>query len=232
MYEGTRGPGKTDALLMDFARDIGRGLGVDWRGVLFRRTYLELGDVIEKSKKWFPRIFAGAQYNETEHFWRFRDGEALLLRQFERDSDYDKYHGHAYPWIGWEELCNWPNDVPFTSMISTNRSANPHVRKRIRATANPYGVGHNWVKLRFRLPIPPGRIVGPVIADALDREGKPTHHRVVVHGDLSENKILLFADPNYEQTIGAAAKNESQLKAWKRGDWDVVAGGMFDDVWR
>jgi hypothetical protein len=231
LYEGTRGPGKTDALLMDFARDVGRGLGPDWRGVLFRRSYKELGDVIEKAKKWFPRIFPGVVYNETDHFCRFPAGETLLFRHFERDSDYNSYHGHAYPWIGWEEICNWPSDVPFTSMISTNRSANPRVRKRIRSTANPYGVGHNWVKLRYRLPISMGARVGPIIKDALDREGKPTHWRVAVHGDLSENLVLLHADPNYEQTIGAAAKNESQLRAWKRGDWNVVAGGMFDDVW-
>ena len=231
LYEGTRGPGKTDALIMDFARDVGRGLGPDWRGVLFRRSYKELGDVIEKTKKWFPRIFPGAVYNETDHFWRFPADEALLLRHFERDSDYNSYHGHAYPWIGWEELCNWSTDVPFISMISTNRSANPRVRKRIRATANPYGVGHNWVKLRYKLPILPGRIIGPVIKDAVDREGKPVHWRVAVRGTLAENKVLLYADPNYGQSIGAAAQNESQLKAWREGDWDVVAGGMFDDVW-
>lgn len=231
LYEGTRGPGKTDALLMDFARDVGRGLGADWRGVLFRRTYPELGDVIAKSKKWFPRIFPTARYNEAEHTWVFADGETLLLRPFERDSDYDKYHGHAYPWIGWEELCNWPTDVPFTSMISTNRSSNPKIRRRIRATANPYGVGHNWVKNRYRLSGAPTWTVGPVIRDALERDGKPAHWRVVVHGDLSENKILLHADPDYERSIAAAARNDSQLRAWKLGDWDVVAGGMFDDVW-
>ena len=26
LYDGTRGPGKTDALLMDFAQDVGKGL--------------------------------------------------------------------------------------------------------------------------------------------------------------------------------------------------------------
>ena len=231
LYEGTRGPGKTDALLMDFARDVGRGLGADWKGVLFRRTYPQLKDVIDKSLRWFPRIFPTAIYNQTEHYWTFSGGEQLLFRPFERDQDYDNFHGHAYPWLGWEELCNWPSDVPFTSMISTNRSANPKVKRRIRATANPYGVGHNWVKIRYKLPTAPGRSKGAVIKDAVDREGRPTHWRTSVRGQLSENKVLLHADPNYEQSIGAAAKNQSQLAAWKRGDWNVVAGGMFDDVW-
>src|SRR3954463_8944894 len=80
LYEGTRGPGKTDALLMDFAREVGTGLGADWRGILFRRTYKELGDVVAKTRKWFPLIFPGATFNKQEFTWHFPDGEELLLR--------------------------------------------------------------------------------------------------------------------------------------------------------
>jgi len=61
LYEGTRGNGKTDALLMDFGQHVGRGYGAEWRGVLFRRTYPELDDVIKKSLKWFPRIWPRAR---------------------------------------------------------------------------------------------------------------------------------------------------------------------------
>ena len=32
LYEGTRGPGKTAALLMDFAQHCGQGFGANWRG--------------------------------------------------------------------------------------------------------------------------------------------------------------------------------------------------------
>jgi len=38
LYEGTRGPGKTNALLMDFCQHVGQGFGAAWRGVLFRRS--------------------------------------------------------------------------------------------------------------------------------------------------------------------------------------------------
>jgi hypothetical protein len=41
----------------------------------------------------------------------------------------------------------------------------------------------------------------------------------------------LAADPNYAQTIAASAQNKAMAKAWLDGRWDVVAGGMFDDVW-
>ena len=53
LLEGTRGGGKTDALLMSFAQYCGRGFGEHWRGVLFRLTYPQLADVVAKSKRWF-----------------------------------------------------------------------------------------------------------------------------------------------------------------------------------
>jgi hypothetical protein len=156
LFEGTRGPGKTDALLMDFGQFVGKGHGPDWRGILFRRTYPELGDVIAKSRKWFPQIFPGAKYNAGEHYWTFPEGETLLFRHFKQPDDYWNYHGHAYPWIGWEELTTWPTPECYTSMFSCARSANPQIPIRVRSTTNPYGcvpygdvltVGRGWVRI-------------------------------------------------------------------------------------
>lgn len=222
LYEGTRGPGKTDALLMAFYQFCGRGYGAEWRGILFRRTYPELQDVIEKSQKWFAKLCPGARYNHSEHVWTFPDGEKLFLRHFDKPSDYWKYHGHAYPCLMWEELCTWPSDAGYKKMMSTCRSTMPGMPRMIRATANPYGVGHNWVKARFRLPN--GNMIGQVIRD---EEGE----RVAIHGELRENKVLLHADPGYIDRLRASASNDAELRAWLHGDWNIVAGGMFDDVW-
>ncbi|QXN72397.1 terminase large subunit [Rhodobacter phage RcSimone-Hastad] len=227
LYEGTRGPGKTDALLMDFLQHVGTGLGPDWRGILFRRSHPELADVIAKSQKWFKRIFPGAEYNKVEKTWTFPDGEQLLLRHIKVVEDYNSYHGHAYPWIGWEELTNWADDAVFRKMFSCCRSSNPRVPRKVRATCNPYGVGHNWVKRRYRLP----SHRGVVIRDAVDSEGELEPPRVAIHGHIYENRILLDADPNYISRLRASARNPAELKAWLKGDWDIVAGGMLDDVW-
>src|SRR5690606_27516175 len=32
--------------------------------------------------------------------------------------------------------------------------------------------------------------------------------------------------------IRSAARNKSELAAWIDGSWDILAGGMFDDLWR
>ena len=231
LYEGTRGPGKSDAMLMDYLQHVGQGWGGEWRGVLFRKTYPELQDVIDKGLKWFPRIFPGARYNRSEHYWTFPDGEQLFFRHFERPEHYWSYHGHAYPWIGWEELTTWPDPSCFKSMFSCARSTAVGIPIKVRATTNPYGVGHNWVKARYRLPITGSHTVGPVIRDARDRDGELEPERVAVHGLLQENQILLHANPKYISNIRAAARNPAELRAWLYGDWNIVAGGMFDDVW-
>ncbi len=231
LYEGTRGPGKTAALLVDFGKDCGKGYGAAWRGILFRRTYPELQDVIEKSKELIPMIWPEARYNESEHFWTWPTGEKLSFRQFDKPRDYWKYHGHEYPWIAWEELTNWPSDEGYCKMMSTSRSSNPNIKCRVRSTCNPHGVGHNWVKHRFRLPLNQGQKVGPLIADSRDLEGELEPPRRAVHGELDENLVLLHAQPDYKQKLRAAATSEAELKAWLYGDWNIVSGGMFDDLW-
>jgi len=139
LYEGTRGPGKTDTLLMDFAQEIGKGWKEDWRGIIFRRTFPELEDIINKSKKWFPRIWPErCKYNESAHVWRWESGEVLYFGHAIRGSDYDSYHGHAYTFIGWEELCTWASDELYRRMMSLSRSTRKGIPLKYRATANPY----------------------------------------------------------------------------------------------
>jgi len=225
ILEGSRGTGKTEALLMSFAMYVGRGFGRSWRGIIFRRSFTELSDLIEKSRRWFSEFFPQATYNQGKHEWRFKTGETLLLRYMGRPTDYWAYHGHEYPYMAFEELTAWPSDECFRRMFSCVRSSSKEVPRMVRATTNPSGVGHNWVKARYQLPLAPGHVVGPVI----ETDGEP--QRVSVRGRLEENRILLGADPDYVDRIVAAASSESQRRAWRDGDWNIVDGGMFDDLW-
>lgn len=227
--EGTRGGGKTDTLLMDFYSDVGKGYGAAWKGILFRQTYKQLTDVITKSKKWFHLVCPKAKYNSSEHYWKFPDGEILLLRQFSRDDDYWNYHGHEYPWVAWEELCNWAMPSGYLRMMSTCRSSHPEVAKiiRYRSTTNPYGPGHNWVKHRFNLP----GSRGVVNWEPYDEDGRKEQPRLALFSDINENTVLLESDPEYVNRLLGSARNEAEKQAWVYGSWDIVAGGMFDDVW-
>lgn len=240
LYEGTRGPGKTEALLNDFSQHCGSGFGSAWRGVLFRKTYKQLADVIAKSKRLYGRVFPEARFlaSEGQLRWVFSGGEELLFRVLKNADDYDDYHGHEYPWIGFEELTRWPDDIAYKRMFSCCRTSHPGIEqedgtllkvpRKIRATTNPYGVGHGWVKARFQLPHKRFEIIrGEIDPDT----GRREPDRVAIFGRLSENKILLASDPDYESNIAASARNSSEKRAWLFGDWDITAGGMFDDVW-
>jgi hypothetical protein len=223
LYEGTRGNGKTDCLLMDFYQHVGKGYGAEWRGILFRQTYKQLSDVVVKSKKWFKLLCPGAVFNEQDYRWTFPSGEVLYFRYMATEDDYWNYHGHAYPWIGWEELTTWASDKCYKVMMSCCRSTRVGMPRCYRATANPYGPGHNWVKSRWQLPHMRGKVIRGLA-------GEPP--RVAVHGRLSENLVLKCADPDYINKIRAAARNPSELAAWTEASWDITAGGMFDDIWQ
>jgi len=140
--------------------------------------------------------------------------------------DYISYHGHAYPWIGFEELTNWPADDVYRVMMSCSRSTVVGMPRKYRSTCNPYGKGHNWVKARWRLPILPGHTVGPIIVDA-----ETGLARVAVHGDMRENVALMRAEPDYTSKITMAARSQGEREAWLAGSWDIVSGGMCDDLW-
>lgn len=223
MYEGNRGPGKTITLLMDFAKEVGKGYGDAWRGILFRRQFGDLDDVVRKIEEWFPPLFPGFRFlkSKSEYMALWPDGEALLLRHMRDANDYSEYHGHEYPWIGWEELTEWEDDEAYRLMMSCCRPPRPGVPRRIRATTNPYGPGHVWVKKRFKLPDHRFHVIR--IAGEMPR--------VAIHGALKENFLLTYAEPDYPVTIRQAARNPAQAEAWLNADWNVTSGGMIDDVW-
>ncbi len=220
LFEGTRGPGKTDALLMDFAQHVGQGFGRAWRGILFRRTYKQLSDVVAKTKKWFWQIFPDAKFNESDYVWKWPGGEELLLRYMDKPDDYWNYHGHEYPFIAWEELTNWGTLDCYEAMKSCCRSSHPGVPRKYRSTCNPWGRGHNAVKRYFVDPAP----AGVPIVDAQGRK------RVRLFGSIFENKILLDADPGYLLNLQSIT-DENKKRAWLYGDWDITAGGALDDIW-
>jgi len=236
LYEGTRGPGKTDCLLMDFLQHVGKdtrtslqkengvpqmtGWGQEWRGVLFRQSFPQLTDVIHKSMKLIRTIWPEAKYNKATSTWRWETGEMLKFSWMERPEDYWNFHGHSYTWVAFEELTTWAEPSCYTMMMSCCRSTRQGIPIKYRGTTNPYGPGHNWVKARFHLPNHNGMVTDVI-------EG----NRIAIHGSLDENFILMHADPQYKERLRQGARNEAELRAWLFGDWEIVAGGMLDDLW-
>lgn len=250
LYHGTRGPGKTDCQLVRFAKNVGVGYGSFWRGVIFDRKYKNLDDLIIKSKRIFRKIFGKrCKFLESkgDYKWVWDTGEELLFRQFLKPDDYWNYHGQEFPFIGWNELCKYPNSDPYESMMSCNRSSwtqekngvwvegkgwnLPPIPLEVFSTTNPYGPGHNWVKAKFIDPAPNGKIVETVLTvfhPGLKREVEIVRKQIAIFGSYKENPYL---DPIYVAELESIT-DPNKRAAWLEGDWDIVAGGALDDVWR
>jgi hypothetical protein len=249
-YEGTRGPGKTDVQLMKFRRYVGMGYGRFWRGVIFDREYKNLEDMISKSLRWFPQMQDGCRFlsSGADLKWVWPTGEELLFRQIKRFSDYWKYHGQEFPYIGWNELCKFASPDLYDMLKSCNRSSFrpedypipiegqstpsflPEIPLITFATANPYGPGHGWVKRRFIDPVEPGtimRTVSRVFNPRTQKHEDVTKMRVRIFGSYKENRYL---SPEYVADLENIT-DENKRKAWLWGDWDIVSGGALSDLW-
>lgn len=217
-YGGARGGGKTSGLLGHWIKHQARW-GAHARGIIFRRTLDELEEVMEQSEALFPKI--GGRYIVGKKTWLFPNTAKLLFRFIESDMLVRKYQGRAYTWMGMEEVTNWASEDVIDRLKGSLRSGNASIQCQWVGTGNPGGVGHNWVKARFIDPMPP---MTPY------RDPKTGIIRIFIPAKLIDNKILMANDPGYVNRLRSSGP-EWLVKAWLDGNWNIVAGGMFDDVW-
>lgn len=215
-YGGAKGGGKTDFLLADWlqcAREFGKAA----RGVIFRKTYDELGEIQRRAVDLFPS--AGGKYHKSGREWQFDNGASLVLRFLESDDDVRRYQGHQYNWIGFDELTDWKTPFCYFEMMSCCRSPSG-ARCTMRATGNPGRVGHAWVKQRFIDPVSPFTVY---------TDPETGLERVFIPAKLSDNIILQHKDPDYKRRL--LAMSPEKRRAYLEGDWDIFAGQVLSD-WR
>jgi len=213
LFGGARGGGKSDALLGDWTGHAASSNG-HARGVIFRRTTPQLEEIIARSKEIYYPL--GAQWLAGKQTWVFPCGSRLKMRWLERDEDAENYQGHSYTYIGFDELGNWPNPNPIDKINATLRSAHG-VKCVMRATANPGGVGHQWLKERYITPSPP-------MTPFYDADKHV--NRVYIPSRLKDNRKLMAADPGYIDRLKSSGP-PWLVRAWLDGDWDASAGDSF-----
>lgn len=228
LYAGARAPGKTWALLADFAQHVGQGFGAGWRGLLIRRTMDRHKEIIQIGNELFPKIFPGVQFNIMRSYWDFPDGSRLTLGSIDNIQDYYKYHGSSYPWIGVDELTEFETPDLYIRLMSLSRSTIPGMQKKVRVTANAYMAGQIWVRDRFHImQMRDGEIIGPLVQE-VDDAGHKLPSRRCIKGFISENPLI---DSDYIQKLAAAATCEAERKAWIDNDWSVSPGSPLGDLW-
>lgn len=225
LYGGAAGGGKSDYLLAEALRQVEKPL---YRGIIFRKTYPELQDLIDRSDELYSAAYPRAKYNNTKHFWKFPSGAKIYFGAMQYTKDRKKYQGKHYDFIGFDELTHFTWEE-YSYMYSRNRPSGPGMRMYMRSTANPGGVGHGWVKSHFitcAKPMTTSR-VRVVIKSPTGELIKKTRTRIFIPSSVFDNKILMENDPNYIASLAMLPKQERDALLY--GDWNSFEGQVFTE---
>ena len=227
LYGGAAGGGKSDALLTEALRQVHIP---HYRAILFRKTFPQLTDLIDRSRELYGRAFPSAEFNATAHCWRFPSGAKIYFGNLPRDEDRYNYQGKRYDFIAFDELTQF-TWAQYSYLMSRNRPGGPGTRVYLRATANPGGIGHGWVKERFITAAPPmtpirdsyevARPDGSLLMMERDR--------IFVPSTVFDNQALLQNDPAYLANLAMLPQAEKDALLY--GSWDSFDGQVFRE-WR
>jgi phage terminase large subunit-like protein len=228
LYGGAAGGGKSEALLMWLAEGIHIPT---YSAIIFRRTYKQLtksnDSLVAKSFRLYKPL--GGDWNSTRMQWRFPSGAIIEMGALEHLNSIYDYQGPAFHRIAFDELTQFQEEQ-YLYLFSRIRAVQGFpVRMGMRASANPGGIGHAWVKQRFineeslamlrgldfRQPSPPGTVYW----NSPDRAFVPAR--------LADNPWLKFDE--YVKSLGhlSPVTRERLLN----GDWSVIEDALVKSSW-
>jgi len=222
LFGGAAGGGKSDSLIID-------SLGLQqnainnpiYRAIIFRRSFPEIRELVDRTRDIYPKIVPGATYSESDKLWKFPSGAKIEFGYLEADKDRFRYQGRQFMHIGWDELTHWASDVSYEYLLSRLRTPDPSIKCFCRATTNPGGIGHDWVQKRWRIQDDgsPSRVRVHI--------GDTTVHRRFIPARLSDNPYLI--DSGYRERL--MQMSEMERRALLEGRWDVVEikGAIYNE---
>ena len=206
------------------------------RMLLVRRSTEELRELIAVSKQLYPQAIPGIKFMERDKTWVAPSGATLWMSYLDRDDDVMRYQGQAFNWIGFDELTQWPTPPTRGTMRSRLRSTKASgLPLYMRATSNPGGPGHQWVKRTFLDPEKPNKAfwaTDPETGETIrwpkghSREGEPLFKRKFIPATLFDNPYLA-EDGMYEANL--LSLPEHQRRQLLEGDWDINEGAAFPE---
>lgn len=233
LYGGAAGGGKSYAMLADPVRYFNNPKA---QMLLVRRSTEELRELINVSKQLYPEAIPGIKFLERDKTWIAPSGATLWLSYLDREDDVMRYQGQAFNWIGFDELTQWPSPYAWNYMRSRLRTTSDSgLDLYQRATSNPGGPGHAWVKKMFIDPETPGKSFWATDLDSGEvivyptghsREGEKLFKRKFIPATLFDNPYL-SDDGMYEANL--LSLPEHQRRQLLEGDWDINEGAAFPE---
>lgn len=232
LYGGAAGGGKSYAILADPLRYMAHP---QFSGLILRHTTEELRELIWKSQEMYPKIYPGIKWSERKMQWQHPSGGKLWMSYLDRDEDVMRYQGLSFSYIAWDELTQWPTPFAYNYMRSRLRTAAPDLPVFMRATTNPGGPGHQWVRKMFIVPSAPGKSfyatdveTGQTLTypKGHTKEEQPLFKRKFISAKLADNPYL--ADSGDYETM-LLSLPEHQRKQLLEGNWDIAEGAAFSE---
>lgn len=223
LYGGAAGGGKSEALVMEALRQVDKP---HYKALILRKTFTTMGELEDKTLKYYPRVYPGCRYNRSSHEWTFPSGAKIRFGHMQHTASKLQYQGQAFDFVGFDELTQFQRDE-YMYLLSRNRSNGPGMRCYIRATANPGGIGHGWVKERFITPCEPGKTIWEEV-DVETPEGEKivmNKSRIFIKSSIFDNPELMRNSPQYLASL--AAMPYAEKRALLYGDWDSFEGQVF-----
>ncbi len=232
LYGGAAGGGKSIGLLADPMRYFSNA---NFNGLILRRTNDELRELIWKSQEMYAAAFPGAKWQEKKSQWVFPSGARLWMTYLEREEDVLRYQGQAFSYIGFDELTQHSTPFAWNYMRSRLRTTDPALPIFMRATTNPGGPGHSWVKQMFIDPSPANESFHAkdmetgetlVYPEEHAKAGKPLFDRRFIPATLKDNPYL-YSEGSYEANL--LSLPEMQRRQLLEGDWAIADGAAFGE---
>ena len=214
LYGGAAGGGKSDALVIEALRQVEIP---HYRALILRKTYPQLSELIDKTMRYYRPVFPKAKYNSSSHTWTFPSGAKITFGSMFRAQDKYNYQGKAFDFIGVDELTHFTWEE-YSYVMSRNRPTGPGTQVYIRATANPGGIGHGWVKARFITPAPPGTRMVQLV-DVKKPDGtceKLRRTRIFIPSTVFDNKKAAGKRPRLPGHAGQFAGGGQECAAVRR----------------
>ncbi|HOW26931.1 MAG TPA: terminase family protein [Elusimicrobiota bacterium] len=215
-FGGTKGPGKTDVLLMEGLRQINEP---SYRAIIFRRTFPQLREIIDRAKIRFPKY--GGVWNGGEKCFTFPSGAKYYMGYCQHEQDKENYQGHEYHYMAFDQVEQFTESM-YSYLCMQVRTTDPGIKCYIRSSANPGGVGHWWFKRRFI----DGKNAGETHETSFDvpEHGKVTRTSTFIFADHKANPML---SPRYIASLMSLP--EAERKAYMEGDWEIFSSqSVFD----
>jgi len=231
VYGGAAGGGKTFGLLMSPLYHVDNP---KFNAVFFRRSIVQIrnpGGLWDESMSLYLNIDAKPRQQFLD--WKFESGSIIKFAHLENDSTVYNWQGSQLNMILFDELTHFTKHQ-FFYLLSRNRSVSG-IKPQIRASTNPdkfswvrqfidwwigedgYPIAERSGVIRYFVQVD-NDILWADDPDELRHIAEPKSF-TFIPSKLTDNKILMEADPGYMSSL--QAQNRVERARLLDGNWDI-----------